>query len=166
MTILEHPIYRHATAGMTVVLYGFFGWIIVWITGRYIAPVVTMSAIDAATAAVLAFALVLQVIGGLDSIATTNKYWMHRESENQEKYRKPPLIAKIVWRDCGEYWMHRKWLSAYERIWFPLFGIYHSPDVNLFRIRMIQRHVPLFLLSGTGIARFILGQPIIPLTGG
>lgn len=143
---------------------------------------VSISAIDAATAGVLAFSLVLNLVVAFDRIVTAQ--WTMIEDLNcdiatdvdehgniieYQHHDRTPLIARLVMsspvgeRNGYESTVGIHLLPFAERYiqlrtlwWFGAEDLYRSA---------LSRYIPLFLISGTAIARFILGEPIIPLTG-
>lgn len=143
---------------------------------------VNISAIDAATAGVLSFSLLLNLVVVFDHIVTAQ--WAVIEDPNcdiatdidehgniieYQHHDRTPLIARLIMstpvgeRNGYESTVGIHPLSFVERYlqlrtvwWFGAEDLYRST---------LSRYIPLFLISGTAIARFILGEPIIPLTG-
>ena len=142
----------------------------------------SISALDAATAGVLAFSLLLNLVVVFDRIVMAQWTMIENlncdiatdmdEHDNVIEYQhhdRTPLIARLVMsapvgvRNGYESTVGIHPLSFAERYlqlrtlwWFGAEDLYRSA---------LSRYIPLFLISGTAIARFVLGEPIVPLTG-
>lgn len=144
---------------------------------------VTISGIDAASAAVFSFVLVMQAIpiletitgGSLEDKVDPLYAW---SGENDERppwtgldsplhfpwfarlfmFRKHKFVEEIhqEWRDIGV----RRWLVVEQNLVALAFGERRELVPNAIR------SISVTLLVGTAIARFILGAPIINLLGG
>lgn len=131
----------------------------------------SISAIDAATAGVLSFALFLNAVAVWDKFAVAQ--WSPIDDLFDSHGKHLPIVAKIMLTYQGIMY-HRSFVATYLKWRKEMFGA--EPDEVKTVGRTVQyphelyqaalsRYIPLFLLAGTGIARFILGEPIIPLTG-
>lgn len=138
----------------------------------------SISAIDAATAGVLSFSMLLYAVVIFDQIVETDwKAFGVDVHERLDRYTiragyeaRLPIIASVVkylsgarigaLGDVNDSQSHEHpYIRSYKDIRSAWWGL------NIELYRTILSRLPLFLLAGTSIARFVLGEPIIPLTG-